>query len=231
MPLPFEQLPNESNKAFAAFSTYLNLGPNRSFYKSAQKLGKSARLLRRWADKFDWAGRLAAHASHLAALEREALETTARGKAAEWSGREQKLREAEWVMHERAIAAAQKGLDAFMEREKVYANLSDIARMLEIASKLGRLATGLGTDGEGRKGDDLPTLRVEVSVALDKIYGQPEAGHTLPPANAPAPIGEAGPAKEIVDVVEVKDGGKAESGKRKAGINETGLGAVTGGQQ
>jgi hypothetical protein len=57
-----------------------------------------------------------------------------------------------------------------MEREKVYANLADIARILEIASKLGRLATGLG-DGERRAGDDLPGLRVEVTVALEKIYG------------------------------------------------------------
>jgi hypothetical protein len=55
--------------------------------------------------------------------------------------------------------------------------------MLEIASKLGRLATGLG-DGEQRKDDDGPTMRVEVSVALEKIYGEP-----LP--------------EEIVDVEEV----------------------------
>ena len=77
-------------------------------------------------------------------------------------------------MHERAIAAAKRGLDAYMEKDKVYANLADIARMLEIASKLGRLATGLGTDGERRAGDDLPGLRVEVTVALEKIYGQTE---------------------------------------------------------
>ena len=30
MPLPFEQQPRESNKAFAAFSLYLNLGSERS---------------------------------------------------------------------------------------------------------------------------------------------------------------------------------------------------------
>ena len=93
-------------------------------------------------------------------------------------------------MHERAIAAAQRGLDEFMKRDKIYANLADIARMLEIASKLGRLATGLGTDGERRKGDDLPTVRVEVNVALEKIYGEP-----LPEERASAPV---------IDVEEVK---------------------------
>ena len=86
-----------------------------------------------------------------------------------------------------AIAAAKKGLAAYMDREKVYANLADIARMLEIASKLGRLATGLGTDGDGRKADELPAMRVEVTVALEKIYGQAE----------PAPTGKIGDVEEV----------------------------------
>jgi len=185
MPFPFEKQPRESTKAFAAFSLYLSLGPQRGLREVARKLDKSLTVVGKWSKKFDWPARVAAHGAHLAIVEREAIEAVARGKAAEWESREQKLRETEWAMHERAIAAAKKGLDAYMEREKVYANLADIARMLEIASKLGRLATGLGTEGESRKGDDLPGLRVEVTVALEKIYGEPIPG-------------------EIVDVEEVK---------------------------
>jgi hypothetical protein len=135
-------------------------------------------LVERWAAKFDWRSRVAAHAAHLAVVEREAIEVAARSKAAEWAGREQKLRETEWAMHERAIAAAEKAFKAFMEREKVYANLADIARMLEIASKLGRLATGMDTDGE-RKRSELPAVRVEVKVALEKIYGEPLPGEVV----------------------------------------------------
>ena len=174
MPLPFEQQPRESAKAFAAFSLYLSLGAERSTREVAMKLAKSEQLVRRWSAKFGWTDRVAAHAGHLAIVEREAIEAVARGKAAEWESRKQKLLETEWAMHERAIAAAKRGLDAYMEKDKVYANLADIARMLEIASKLGRLATGLGTDGERRTGDDLPGLRVEVTVALEKIYGDAE---------------------------------------------------------
>ena len=194
MPHPFERLPRESEKAFAAFSLYLSQGSERSIAECARKLLKSSRLLRTWAQKYDWAGRVAAHSAHLAIVEREAIEAVARSKAAEWESREQKLRETEWQMHEAAIAAAKKGLAAYMEKDKVYANLADIARMLEIASKLGRLATGLG-DGEHRNGNDLPAMRVEVTVALEKIYGQPEAGHNAPPPAV---------AQAIVDVEEVK---------------------------
>jgi len=171
MPLAFEQQPRESNKAFAAFSLYLSMGSERGLRELARKLDKSLTVVGKWSSKFDWPARVAAYGAHLSIVERGAIEAAARGKAAEWQSREQKLRETEWAMHERAIAAAKRGLDAYMEREKVYANLADIARMLEIASKLGRLATGLGTDGERRKGDDLPTVRVEVTVALEKIYG------------------------------------------------------------
>jgi len=157
---------------------YLSLGAERSTREVGKQLGKSEGLIERWAAKFDWRSRVAAHAAHLAIVEREAIEAAARGKAAEWSSREQKLRETEWAMHEAAIAAAKKGLAAYMDREKVYANLADIARMLEIASKLGRLATGLG-DGDGRKADDLPAMRVEVTVALEKIYGDPLPGEII----------------------------------------------------
>jgi hypothetical protein len=198
MPLIFEQQPRESNKAFAAFSLYLNMGFKRSTAAVRKQLGKNEGLIERWSAKFDWPARVAAHAAHLAVVERGAIEATARGKAAEWEKRETQLRETEWSMHEAAIAAAKRGLAAYMEKDKVYANLADIARMLEIASKLGRLATGLDkSNGEQRDGGDLPTLRVEVTVALEKIYGQAE----------PAPTGE------IVDVETVEN---SESGKRKA---------------
>jgi transposase len=172
MPMSFEQQPRESAKAFAAFSLYLNMGAERSTREVGKKLGKSEGLIERWAAKFDWSSRVAAHSAHLAIVEREAMEAVTRSKAAEWSQREQALRETEWAMHERAIAAAKRGLDAYMKKENVYANLADIARMLEIASKLGRLATGLG-DGEKRQGNELPGMRIEVTLALEKIYGEP----------------------------------------------------------
>jgi len=197
MPLPFEQQPRESNKAFAAFRTYLELGPQRSLEAAARKLAKSLPLLKRWSAKFAWTDRVAAQGAHLALVERGAIEAVARAKGPQWEAREQKLRETEWAMHERAIAAAKRGLDAYMEREKVSANLSDIARMLEIASKLGRLATGLGTNGERRK-DGLPTVRIEVNLALEKVYGAPLPG-------------------EVVDVEEVREQRAAVGGQRAEG--------------
>ena len=44
MPESFEQQPREGAKAFAAFSVYLSLGPERSLAAVGRKLGKSVRL-------------------------------------------------------------------------------------------------------------------------------------------------------------------------------------------
>ena len=66
MGLEYEQLPRESAKAYAAFRTYLDLGPERSLAATGAKLGKSKVLMERWSRKFDWVGRVEVHASHLA---------------------------------------------------------------------------------------------------------------------------------------------------------------------
>ena len=172
MALSFEQQPKESCKAFAAFALYLSMGAERSLEAVRQKCGKSARLIQRWSSRWRWTERVAAHASHLAAVEREAAEALVRGKSAEWLTRQQMIREREWEMHEKCIEAARRGLKAFMEREKVYANLSDISRILEVASRLGRLASGMPTDKTEVTGEDGGPLRVELSAALNKIYGE-----------------------------------------------------------
>src|SRR5436305_1665910 len=57
----FEQLPRESSKAFAAFRTYLELGPERSLSKAAGKVGKSKVMMERWSRRYDWPGRVKHH--------------------------------------------------------------------------------------------------------------------------------------------------------------------------
>ncbi len=52
MALAFEQQPREGDKAFAAFSLYLSLGPERSLAKVAAKLGKGQRIMETWSKKW-----------------------------------------------------------------------------------------------------------------------------------------------------------------------------------
>src|SRR5438128_2587649 len=170
MPLPFEQQPRESSKAFAAFSLYLSLGPQRSLAAVGQKLGKSGTVIERWSSKFDWTSRVQAYAAHMAVVEREATEALARASAPEWEKRKQEARQEEWELHAECIRAGREALKRFYEKGKG-ATLGDIARILELASRLGRLASGLATDKTEIMGEGGGPVLVEFEAAVRKIYG------------------------------------------------------------
>lgn len=174
----WDQLPKETPKAFAAFTIYRDLGESRSLVKVQGQVRKCARLIARWSAKFDWRARALAFDVEKSKIAIKAIEAAAANAAAEWKRREKQLKETEWAMHEAAIAAARRALDSYLTREKVYANLTDIARILEVASKLGRLATGVGM-GEERCESELPAVRVEFNLALEKVYSEPLPGELV----------------------------------------------------
>ena len=170
MPLEFEQQAKESAKAFTAFAMYLSMGSERSLDTVRKKLGKSSRLIQRWSSRWRWTERVTAHASHLATVEREATEALARGKSAQWLKRQEEHRDEEWALRGELIAAGRKVLKRFTEDGRG-ATLGDVARALELASRLGRLASGMATDKTEITGEDGGPIRVELSAALSKIYG------------------------------------------------------------
>jgi len=185
MPLMFEQLPRESNKAFAAFRTYLDQGPQRSLAAVAAKLGKSTVLMERWSRRHDWCGRVAAHAGYVAQVEREAIESLAREKAIEWQKVHEEQRIEEWRQRCRLVKLAELVISRWEANAHKLGTLEGIARILELASKLGRMASGMEGDGSdgGKNG---PAVRVEVTLALEKIYGEPLPGEVVDVETVPA---------------------------------------------
>ena len=175
----FDRLPRESVKAFSAFRAYLDLGPERSLATVAAKVGKSKVMMERWSRKYDWCGRVAAHVGYVAEVERLAIEGLAREKAVKWEKVHEDQRIAEWTARNRLVKLAERVIARWEKNEAKAGTLEGIARVLELASKLGRLASGMdghGVDGVGKAG---PAVRVEVSLALDKIYGEPLPGEVV----------------------------------------------------
>lgn len=171
MPLMFEQQPKESAKAFAAFALYLNMGSERSAAAVAAQLAKSEQLIRRWSARWRWTDRVAAHGAHFAAVERQAMEAIARGKSVEWAAREQAQREEEWASRAEALELAREAIARWKKNAGRCGSLEGIARLLELASILGRRATGMATDKTELTGEDGGPIRIELSAALNKIYG------------------------------------------------------------
>ncbi len=203
----FEQRPNESAKAFAAFSLYLSLGPQRSLAAVSQKLKKSEGLMARWSGQHRWVERTDAYVRHLAKVEAEAQTALLREKAVEWGQRQQSLREEEWTIHEECIRAAREALKRFYERGKG-ATLGDVARLLDLASKLGRLSSGLATDKTEVTGPDNGPIRVEFEEMLKKIYSEPvdvEAEPVWPSPLPPLPEGEGNGPRGAASLPEKTD--------------------------
>jgi hypothetical protein len=181
----FDRLPRESVKAFTAFRTYLDLGPERSLATVATKLGKSKVMMEKWSRKYDWPGRVASHVGYVAEIERQAIESLAREKAIEWHKVHEEQRIAEWKQRCRLVKLAERVIARWEVNDKKCGSLEGIARLLELASKLGRMASGMEgdrTDG----GKDGPAVRVEVTLALEKIYGEPLPGEVVDVETVPA---------------------------------------------
>lgn len=171
MPLPFEQQPRESNKAFAAFKTYLELGPERSLAASADKLSKSKRMMEKWSRKFDWPARVQAHAAHLADIERKTAEALAVQSGTDWAKRQEQHREDEWQTRGELIALAREAIERWKKNPVRCGTLEGIARLLDLASKLGRVSSGLSLEPLEKPGEGDAAFMIQIEVALEKIYG------------------------------------------------------------
>lgn len=169
--LVFEQQPKESAKAFAAFKSYLEHGPERSLALVADKVGKSKTMIERWSRKFDWPARVQAHAAHLADIERKTAEALAVQAGTDWAARQEQHREDEWQTRSELIALAREAIERWKKNPARCGTLEGIARLLDLASKLGRVSSGLSLEPVDKPVEEDAAFMIQIEVALEKIYG------------------------------------------------------------
>jgi len=191
--LAFEQKPGESERAFAAFRAYLELGPDRSLSAVGAKLGKGKRQMEKWSRRWSWAERVTAYSAHMAELERGAIERVAVEKAVEWWQLQEPTRRQAWLEAELAIAMVRKARERW-EKSGRTPGFEGMARMLELAFKLKQFAAGMPSEIKETHTLVTGKVSVEWEAAIRKAYGV-----TVPPASEAAAGAEA-----IVDVQEVK---------------------------
>ncbi len=173
MSLPFEQQTDETAKAFEAFSVYLNMGVNRSLAAVARKLKKSEGLIARWSRRHHWGERIQEHGKHIAVLTRNAEVQVVNEFALEHAKRRSAQEESEWQTRCELLALAREKIQEWRANPKKLGTLEGIARLLELASKLGRLSCGMATDKTETEISETRTLSVEFKAAVEKIYGRP----------------------------------------------------------
>ena len=203
----FERLPRESAKAHAAFRTYLDLGAERSLAVTAARVGKSKRLMERWSRKHDWPGRVAAHAAHVADVERRAIEERAVAQAVEWDKLTEAVRREAWRKSEELLTLVEDFMARWRECQRV-PGFESVVRGLELVMKLKQFAAGMPSEIKEVNTTVTGTIDLEWEVALRKGYGPLDAGN--PKSEGRNPKGE------VVDVQEVREdrGLRIEDGNR-----------------
>jgi len=178
MPLMFEKQARESAKAFAAFSLYLSLGPQRSLAEVSQKSAKSIPLLKRWSRKYDWSSRVAAHAAHLAEIERVAIQGVAMEKAVEWHKTHEAIRREAWQEAEKTIAMVRQARKEWEAKGRI-PGWEGMARMLELAFKLKQIASGMPTEIKEINTNITGMIDVDWEIAIRKAYPVVETSPTV----------------------------------------------------
>lgn len=165
----FHRRPNEGEKAYAAFKAYCEMGTQRSIRKVARSLTKSVTLIKRWAAQHEWSGRIKDWDADQEARRRKAEDEALKAEAAVWAQRQRQIREQDWRDAQALRAKVAAMLDFPLAKRVVKEGSNEIhihpakftlnnaARMLEVASKLERLAAGLNTEKIEHTGkDDTP---------------------------------------------------------------------------
>jgi hypothetical protein len=176
MPLPYERQPGETAKAFAAFTCFRDLGPERSVLKAyQQKTGKkhakqATGVWNGWATAYNWHERAAAWDSHLDRQTREAQERARR----EMGERHAKI----------AVALQEKAIQRLKAMKLEEMSPSDALRFTTESIKLERLARGEPESiGEQRHGGTAASpirLLLEDVVAEDKRLEEHQDGPVQP---------------------------------------------------
>ena len=182
-PLLFEQQPRETTKAYAAFKTYLDLGPQRSLAVAAEKMGCTRRRLEWLSRRHGWMARIDAFNQHFAELERQAIERMACAKAVEWWQLHEPARRQAWLEAEEAIADVREARERWRKSGRTV-GFEGMARMLDLAFKLKQFAAGMPSEIKEVHNLHAGKVSIEWEEAIKKAYGQK--------------------AETIVDVQEVK---------------------------
>lgn len=168
VPKPYEQLPNETEKAYAAFRAYMEMSP-RSVRGLAVALNKSATLIGQWSSKHHWQERIRAWDNEQMRSSEQAAQKEAAERGRLWAQRKIQIKEDGYALGQSLMERAKQllALPVF-ERDREYVsevvetkdgrqvpiktvlNFSqsprDAIRMAEVGLKLLNVSAGLPTE-------------------------------------------------------------------------------------
>jgi hypothetical protein len=178
-PHPWNLQPNEPPVDYSLFAAWLQLPAPRRLRKAASALGCSLHRLRRLSTRHNWKTRAAAFDQYRASTSSRALDQFLRDETRDWKERVERFRIEEWLLHEEMIQAAFEALHQLRKRPGL-PSLGDLLKIIELASRLGRLACGMPLDPAAEAKPDPPSGYPDAEAALLKIYGPDDSSKPAP---------------------------------------------------
>lgn len=158
---PLDRLPAETTAAYTAFVAYVRLGPSRSLAALAKLLGRTTKKgMERWSVRYHWLRRAEAWDVLEAKRQAEADDKAKDKAAVTLAGQRLKVQESAWGWFEKLKAKAEEmlsfpvfqrtiqdkhpdGQERVTIVEPMNWRFSDVAKIIEVADALGRLASGM----------------------------------------------------------------------------------------
>jgi hypothetical protein len=191
---PWARLDRETVKAYGAFRVYLELGRRRTVDAAQQAAtggkergnrprGKGPRIWEEWAARYFWRERARAWDEEQDRIAEDARTRALAVEAEKWALRESRHREEAWKLHEELIEKAREmlkwplqtqhvTLDKDGQTQHVTVNparwsMEHVARYVETADKIARLALGLATERVEASGPNGRPIEVKQAPELD----------------------------------------------------------------
>ena len=162
----FPQANGESDRAFEAFRVYLELGPKRRYAVVGKKVGTCLRTIQRWANDFDWRGRINTYsaqcAEQYAEIESaEIFDTAARSKA---------FRDRQYAAAETLLDAVERYLERVDGDDLDVMSFSDACKALGVVSRLAeQAAPQVSAEAAAAPSN---ALRDQIESLLDQAYSE-----------------------------------------------------------
>lgn len=174
---PWNRQQNEPAAEYQLFLAWLRRPPPRHLRSAAAALKCSYHRLRSLCAHYQWRARAEAYDDCRAAAASQKFDGSFSAESADLRRQAELFREQEWILSKLMIAASMEALSKIEKSRRCF-SLRDLARMIELASDLGRRACGF-IGNQTPQAPQPPYPGIEE--ALNKIYGKPLPGEL--PAN------------------------------------------------
>jgi hypothetical protein len=142
---PWSRLEDETDKAYSAFTQFLEFGPGRSIFQAYQKANPGKRgetTWEVWSRKYDWIARSRHYDNHQVHVQQQAREKAVREQAKVWANRQEIAQEMEWQTGVKMLNRVRRLLD---NEDRA---LNNIAAVADVGIKMMRRAAKMPTEIE-----------------------------------------------------------------------------------